>query len=55
MEQTEIELPKHILEIWAIVLVILATVIFMMSLLACPVVSVIMYRVRTNPSRIENA
>ncbi|XP_041122894.1 small integral membrane protein 3-like [Polyodon spathula] len=46
-------LPKHILEIWAIVLVILATVIVMTSLLVCPAVSVIIYRVRTGLTRNE--
>ncbi|XP_030068704.1 small integral membrane protein 3 [Microcaecilia unicolor] len=44
-------LPKHILDIWVIVLVILATVIIMTSLLLCPATTVIIYRVRTYPLR----
>ncbi|KAK6475707.1 small integral membrane protein 3-like [Huso huso] len=46
-------LPKHILEVWAIVLVILATIIIMTSLLVCPAMCVIIYRVRTGPTRNE--
>lgn len=46
-------LPKHILEVWAIVLVILATIVIMTSLLVCPAMSVIIYRVRTGPTRNE--
>nr|XP_015205404.1 PREDICTED: small integral membrane protein 3 [Lepisosteus oculatus] len=45
--------PQHILDLWAIVLVILATIVVMTSLLLCPAVSVIIYRIRTNPSRNE--
>ncbi|XP_043925334.1 small integral membrane protein 3 [Protopterus annectens] len=43
--------PKHILDIWAIILVIIATVIVMTALLLCPAAAVIAYRVRTNPAR----
>ncbi|KAK6474876.1 small integral membrane protein 3-like [Huso huso] len=46
-------LPKHILEVWAIVLVILATIVIMTSLMVCPAMSVIIYRVRTGPTRNE--
>lgn len=42
-------LPKHILDIWAIVLVILATIVVMTSLLLCPATAVIIYRMRTHP------
>ncbi|KAF6281375.1 small integral membrane protein 3 [Rhinolophus ferrumequinum] len=45
----EVVLPKHILDIWAIVLVILATVVIMTSLLLCPATAVIIYRMRTHP------
>ncbi|MBN3281602.1 GPX3 peroxidase, partial [Polyodon spathula] len=38
-------MAKHVLEIWAIILVILATIIIMTSLLVCPALSVIIYRV----------
>ncbi|XP_029439089.1 small integral membrane protein 3 [Rhinatrema bivittatum] len=44
-------LPKHILDIWVIVLIILATIIIMTSLLLCPATIVIIYRVRTYPLR----
>ncbi|XP_069510130.1 small integral membrane protein 3 [Ambystoma mexicanum] len=50
-DPTAAALPKHILEVWAIVLVILATIIVMMSLLLCPATAVIIYRVRTHPIR----
>ncbi|XP_075397945.1 small integral membrane protein 3 [Tenrec ecaudatus] len=43
------ELPKHILDIWVIVLIILATVVIMTSLLLCPATAVIIYRMRTHP------
>ncbi|XP_005988359.1 small integral membrane protein 3 [Latimeria chalumnae] len=42
-------LPRHILEEWAIVLIILATILVMMSLVLCPAILVILYRVRTYP------
>ncbi|XP_033877642.1 small integral membrane protein 3-like [Acipenser ruthenus] len=43
----------HILEVWAIVLIILATIVIMTSLMVCPAMSVIIYRVRTGPTRNE--
>ncbi|XP_020035811.1 small integral membrane protein 3 [Castor canadensis] len=45
----EVELPKHILDIWVIVLIILATIVIMTSLLLCPATAVIIYRIRTHP------
>lgn len=42
-------LPKHILDIWVIVLIILATIVIMTSLLLCPATAVIIYRMRTHP------
>ncbi|XP_019361670.1 PREDICTED: small integral membrane protein 3 [Gavialis gangeticus] len=48
---TAVGIPKHILDIWAIVLIILATIIIMMSLVLCPATAVIIYRVRTHPIR----
>lgn len=42
-------LPKHILDIWVIVLIILATIVIMTSLLLCPAMAVIIYRMRTHP------
>ncbi|XP_025056783.1 small integral membrane protein 3 [Alligator sinensis] len=48
---TTVGIPKHILDIWAIVLIILATIIIMMSLVLCPATAVIIYRVRTHPIR----
>uniref|UniRef100_A0A8D0DUA3 Small integral membrane protein 3 n=1 Tax=Salvator merianae TaxID=96440 RepID=A0A8D0DUA3_SALMN len=42
-------LPKHILDVWVIVLIILATIVVMTSLLLCPATAVIIYRVRTHP------
>ncbi|XP_021006471.1 small integral membrane protein 3 isoform X1 [Mus caroli] len=42
-------LPKHILDIWAIVLIILATIVIMTSLFLCPATAVIIYRMRTHP------
>uniref|UniRef100_A0A8D2AXQ7 Small integral membrane protein 3 n=1 Tax=Sciurus vulgaris TaxID=55149 RepID=A0A8D2AXQ7_SCIVU len=42
-------LPKHILDVWAIVLIILATIVIMTSLLLCPATAVIIYRMRTQP------
>ncbi|XP_053423148.1 small integral membrane protein 3 [Nycticebus coucang] len=46
---TEVVLPKHILDIWVIVLIILATIVIMTSLLLCPATVVIIYRMRTHP------
>ncbi|XP_074865654.1 small integral membrane protein 3 [Carettochelys insculpta] len=43
--------PKHVLDIWVIVLVILATVLVMTSLVLCPATAIIIYRVRTHPIR----
>lgn len=45
----EAVLPKHILAIWVIVLIILATIVIMTSLLLCPATAVIIYRMRTHP------
>ncbi|XP_032707467.1 small integral membrane protein 3 [Lontra canadensis] len=45
----EAALPKHILDIWVIVLIILATIVIMTSLLLCPATAVIIYRMRTQP------
>ncbi|XP_005380620.1 PREDICTED: small integral membrane protein 3 isoform X2 [Chinchilla lanigera] len=45
----EAVLPKHILDIWVIVLIILATIVIMTSLLLCPATAVIIYRMRTHP------
>ncbi|XP_005324207.2 small integral membrane protein 3 [Ictidomys tridecemlineatus] len=45
----EAVLPKHILDIWAIVLIILVTIVIMTSLLLCPATAVIIYRIRTHP------
>uniref|UniRef100_A0A8C6HK24 Small integral membrane protein 3 n=1 Tax=Mus spicilegus TaxID=10103 RepID=A0A8C6HK24_MUSSI len=42
-------LPKHILDIWAIVLIILAAIVIMTSLFLCPATAVIIYRMRTHP------
>ncbi|NWT42310.1 SMIM3 protein, partial [Chroicocephalus maculipennis] len=44
-------LPTHILDIWAIVLIILATILIMTALVLCPATAVIIYRVRTHPTR----
>ncbi|OCT86342.1 hypothetical protein XELAEV_18020035mg [Xenopus laevis] len=44
-----VELPKHILDVWVIVLIILATIVVMTSLLLLPAAAVVMYRVRTHP------
>nr|XP_028574126.1 small integral membrane protein 3 [Podarcis muralis] len=49
IEPTQFPLPKHILEVWVIVLIILVTIIVMTSLLLCPATAVIIYRVRTHP------
>ncbi|NXE86783.1 SMIM3 protein, partial [Menura novaehollandiae] len=43
--------PKHILDIWVIVLIILATILIMTALVLCPATAVIIYRVRTHPTR----
>ncbi|XP_005295853.3 small integral membrane protein 3 [Chrysemys picta bellii] len=42
-------IPKHILDIWVIVLIILATILVMTSMVLCPATAVIIYRVRTHP------
>ncbi|KAM9066739.1 small integral membrane protein 3 [Sarcophilus harrisii] len=44
----EAVLPKHILDIWVIVLIILATIVIMTSLVLCPATAVIIYRIRTH-------
>ncbi|CAM4599111.1 unnamed protein product [Caretta caretta] len=44
-------IPKHILDIWVIVLIILATILVMTSMVLCPAMAVIIYRVRTHPIR----
>uniref|UniRef100_A0A8C3S1K3 Small integral membrane protein 3 n=2 Tax=Chelydra serpentina TaxID=8475 RepID=A0A8C3S1K3_CHESE len=44
-------IPKHILDIWVIVLIILATILVMTSMVLCPATAVILYRVRTHPIR----
>lgn len=44
------DLPKHILDIWVIVLIILATILIMTALVLCPATAVIIYRVRTHPT-----
>ncbi|XP_073505911.1 small integral membrane protein 3 [Phyllobates terribilis] len=44
-------IPKHILDIWVIILIIFATILVMTSLLLFPAAAVIMYRVRTHPIR----
>lgn len=44
-------LPKHILDVWVIVLIILATILVMTALVLCPATAVIIYRVRTHPTR----
>ncbi|XP_032996196.1 small integral membrane protein 3 [Lacerta agilis] len=49
IEATPFPLPKHILEVWVIVLIILVTIVVMTSLLLCPATAVIIYRVRTHP------
>ncbi|XP_072256625.1 small integral membrane protein 3 [Pyxicephalus adspersus] len=46
---TPADIPKHILDIWVIVLIILATILVMTSLLLFPAAAVIIYRVRTHP------
>ncbi|XP_074912829.1 small integral membrane protein 3 [Buteo buteo] len=46
-----VTLPKHILDIWVIVLIILATILVMTALVLCPATAVIIYRVRTHPTR----
>ncbi|KAG9491199.1 hypothetical protein GDO78_006526 [Eleutherodactylus coqui] len=45
------EIPKHILDIWVIILIILATILVMTSLLLFPAAAVIIYRIRTYPIR----
>ncbi|NXL56384.1 SMIM3 protein, partial [Chordeiles acutipennis] len=44
-------LPKHVLDIWVIVLIILATILIMTALVLCPATAVVIYRVRTHPTR----
>ncbi|NWZ35029.1 SMIM3 protein, partial [Brachypodius atriceps] len=44
-------LPKHILDIWVIILIILATILIMTALVLCPATAVIIYRIRTHPTR----
>lgn len=44
------DLPKHILDIWVIVSIILATILIMTALVLCPATAVIIYRVRTHPT-----
>ncbi|KAM6055456.1 small integral membrane protein 3 isoform 3-T3 [Theristicus caerulescens] len=46
-----VALPKHVLDIWVIVLIILATILVMTALVLCPATAVIIYRVRTHPTR----
>ncbi|KAE8614063.1 hypothetical protein XENTR_v10007962 [Xenopus tropicalis] len=46
-----VERPKHILDVWVIVLIILATILVMASLLLFPTAAVVMYRVWTHPIR----
>ncbi|KAE8614153.1 hypothetical protein XENTR_v10008015 [Xenopus tropicalis] len=46
-----VELPKHILDVWVIVLIILATILVMASLLLFHAAAVVMFRVRTHPIR----
>ncbi|KAM3927044.1 small integral membrane protein 3 [Leptodactylus fuscus] len=48
---TAADIPKHILDIWVIILIILATILVMTSLLLFPAAAVIIYRVRTHPIR----
>ncbi|XP_061858295.1 small integral membrane protein 3 isoform X1 [Colius striatus] len=43
--------PKHILDVWVIVLIILATILIMTALVLCPATAVIIYRIRTHPMR----
>lgn len=45
------DLPKHILDIWVIILIILATILIMTALVLCPATAVIIYRIRTHPTR----
>ncbi|XP_006873019.1 PREDICTED: small integral membrane protein 3-like [Chrysochloris asiatica] len=47
--RTYAALPKHILDIWVIVLIILATIIIMTSLLLCRATAIIIYRMQTHP------
>nr|XP_056715131.1 small integral membrane protein 3 [Euleptes europaea] len=42
-------LPKHVLDVWVIVLIILVTIVVMTALVLCPATVVIIYRVRTHP------
>uniref|UniRef100_A0A8C5RZ26 Small integral membrane protein 3 n=1 Tax=Laticauda laticaudata TaxID=8630 RepID=A0A8C5RZ26_LATLA len=55
MESTQLTLPKHILDIWAIVLIILATIVIMTLLVLCPATTVIIYRVWTHPMHHNGA
>ncbi|KAG8128516.1 hypothetical protein E2320_015358, partial [Naja naja] len=55
MESTQFTLPKHILDIWAIVLIILGTIVIMTLLVLCPATTVIIYRVWTHPMHHNGA
>ncbi|XP_026552408.1 small integral membrane protein 3 [Pseudonaja textilis] len=55
MESTQLTLPKHILDIWAIVLIILGTIVIMTLLVLCPATTVIIYRVWTHPMHHNGA
>ncbi|XP_009077335.1 PREDICTED: small integral membrane protein 3 [Acanthisitta chloris] len=44
-------MPRYVLEVWVIVLVVLATILIMTALLLCPATAVVIYRVRTHPTR----
>ncbi|XP_053151591.1 small integral membrane protein 3 [Hemicordylus capensis] len=46
---TQFPLPKHVLDVWVIVMIILVTIVVMTSLVLCPAIVVIIYRVRTHP------
>uniref|UniRef100_A0A8C4TIJ8 Small integral membrane protein 3 n=1 Tax=Erpetoichthys calabaricus TaxID=27687 RepID=A0A8C4TIJ8_ERPCA len=50
-EASAAPIPAHVLNIWAILLVILATIVVMTSVILCPAIIVILYRIRTNPIR----
>ncbi|KAK9406478.1 Nid67: putative small membrane protein NID67 [Crotalus adamanteus] len=55
MESTQLTLPKHILDIWAIILIILGTIVIMTLLVLCPATTVIIYRVWTHPMHHNGA
>ncbi|KAM4675000.1 small integral membrane protein 3 [Discoglossus pictus] len=48
---TPLLIPKHVLDVWLIVLIILATILVMTSMLLFPAAAVIFYRIRTHPIR----